>query len=116
MSQVNRVISLTMSENLLGGLMMAVSLANAILLIWLGLTVLLNSERRTWGMWLAGGSLLTGGAFFLIQSAVAGRGPSMPWRVPSTCTHCQAGAGGAAAESTGAEECDGPTRGSGPMC
>ncbi len=75
MSQVNRVISLTMSENLLGGLMMAVSLANAILLIWLGLTVLLNSERRTWGMWLAGGSLLTGGAFFLIQSAVAGRGP-----------------------------------------
>ncbi|MEN8185421.1 MAG: DUF58 domain-containing protein, partial [Myxococcota bacterium] len=31
---------------------------NAILLIWLGLTVLFNAERRTWGIWLAGGGLL----------------------------------------------------------
>ena len=37
---------------------MAVSLFNTILLLWLGLTVLLNAERRTWGVWLAGGGLL----------------------------------------------------------
>ena len=29
---------------------MAVSLFDTILLLWLGLTVLLNAERRTWGI------------------------------------------------------------------
>ena len=32
---------------------MAVSLFNTILLIWLGLTVLLNSDRHTWGIWIS---------------------------------------------------------------
>jgi len=64
-----------MTENwLLNWAIMAVSLFNAILLIWLGLTVLLNSERRTWGLWLAGGEILLGGAFFLIHSIILGHG------------------------------------------
>ncbi len=54
---------------------MAVSLFNTILLLWLGLTVLLNAERRTWGIWLAGGGLLMGGAFFLCHTVILGLGP-----------------------------------------
>jgi signal transduction histidine kinase len=53
---------------------MAVSLANTVLLIWLGLTVLLNAERRTWGIWLASGGLLVGGAFFISHTAILGLG------------------------------------------
>src|SRR5215510_13885736 len=51
----------------------AVSLFNTIILLWLGLTLLLNAERRRWGTWVASGGLLTGGAFFAAHSAVAGR-------------------------------------------
>ena len=47
---------------------LAVSLFNTILLLWLGFTVLLNAERRNLGIWLAGGGLLLGGAFFLSHS------------------------------------------------
>jgi signal transduction histidine kinase len=53
---------------------LAVSFFNTILLLWLGLTVLLNSDRRTWGIWLAGGSLLLGGGFFVSHTAVFGLG------------------------------------------
>ena len=53
---------------------MSVSLFNTILLLWLGMTVLLNAERRTWGVWLAGGGLLMGGAFFVSHSAILGHG------------------------------------------
>jgi hypothetical protein len=52
---------------------LAVSLFNAILLLWLGLTALLNAQRRNWGIWLAGGGLLLGGAFFLSHSAILGQ-------------------------------------------
>ena len=53
---------------------LAVSLFNTILLLWLGLTVLLNAERRTWGIWMAGGGLLTGAAFFMIHTVILGLG------------------------------------------
>ena len=53
---------------------LAVSLINAVLLFWLGLTVMLNAERRTWGLWLNAGGLVGGGLFFLAQAAVAGQG------------------------------------------
>jgi signal transduction histidine kinase len=53
---------------------MATSLFNTILLVWLGLTVLLNAERRTWGLWLAGGEIILGGAFFLIHTIILGHG------------------------------------------
>lgn len=55
---------------------LAVSLYNTIVLLWLGLTILLNAEWRHWGIWLAGGGLLTGAAFFLSHSAILGFGLS----------------------------------------
>lgn len=51
---------------------MAFSLFNAIVLLWLGGTVLLNADRRTWGIWLAAVGLLLGGAFFISHSAILG--------------------------------------------
>lgn len=54
---------------------MAVSLFNAILLLWLGLTVLLNSDRRAWGIWLAAAALLMGGMFFVSHSAILSLSP-----------------------------------------
>jgi signal transduction histidine kinase len=53
---------------------MAVSLFNIIVLLWLGLTVVLNAEQRGWGVWLAGGGLLLGGLFFVAHSAMLGHG------------------------------------------
>lgn len=51
----------------------AVSLFNTILLLWLGLTVLLNADRRHWGVWLMGGGLLAGAIFFISHSAILGQ-------------------------------------------
>ena len=53
---------------------LTISLFNTILLLWLGLTVLLNAERRTPGIWLAGSGLLVAGLFFLSHSAILGLG------------------------------------------
>ncbi|HLB48773.1 MAG TPA: hypothetical protein VJL59_17325, partial [Anaerolineales bacterium] len=61
---------------------LAVSLFNTILTLWLGLTILLNAERRTprqgqgrrWGIWVAGGGLLIAGVFFVSHSAIVGEG------------------------------------------
>jgi signal transduction histidine kinase len=50
----------------------AVSFFNTITLLWLGLTVLLNAERRRWGTWVAAGGLLIGGIFFAGHSAIVG--------------------------------------------
>ncbi len=61
-------------EFFLSWAIMAVSLFNTVLLLWLGLTVLLNVERRTWGVWLASGGLLMGAAFFVSHSAILGYG------------------------------------------
>lgn len=51
----------------------ALSLFNLIALSWLGLTVLLNAERRVWGTWMAGGALLLGGLFFAGQLTLVSR-------------------------------------------
>jgi signal transduction histidine kinase len=59
---------------LLDWAIMAVSLFNTILALWLGLTVLLAAERRTWGIWMASGGLLAGGLFFVSHSAILGHG------------------------------------------
>jgi signal transduction histidine kinase len=59
---------------LLDWAIMAVSLFNIILLFWLGLTVLLNAERRTWGVWMAGGGMLMAGVFFVSHAALLGHG------------------------------------------
>jgi signal transduction histidine kinase len=50
----------------------AVSLFNTITLLWLGLTVLLNAERRRWSTWVAAGGLLIAGVFFAAHSALVG--------------------------------------------
>lgn len=66
---------------LLNWAVIAVSLFNTILLIWLGLTVLLNADRRDWGIWLASGGLLLGGAFFVSHTAILGVGLlQLSWR------------------------------------
>jgi signal transduction histidine kinase len=53
-------------------LMMALSLFNTIIIAWLGLTILLNTERRTWGVWVAGGGMLAGAIFFVSHTALLG--------------------------------------------
>jgi len=53
---------------------MAVSVFNTILLLWLGMTVLLNAERRTPGIWIAGLMLLTGSIFFLSHTIILASG------------------------------------------
>lgn len=59
------------SADLLYWALITVSLFNLILLLWLALTVLLNAERRhTLVIWLAGGGLLVGGAFFLCHTVL----------------------------------------------
>src|SRR3954454_6738904 len=56
---------------------LAVSLFNTILLMWLGLTVLLNAEGRGRpGIWLAGGGLLVAAVLFISHSAMVGLGLS----------------------------------------
>jgi signal transduction histidine kinase len=59
--------------------LLSTSLFNAILMLWLGLTVLLNARHRApesrsgaWGFWMAAGSLLLGGVFFLFHTAILG--------------------------------------------
>jgi signal transduction histidine kinase len=59
--------------HLLDWAVIAVSFFNTVALLWLGLTVLLNAERRHFGTWAAGGGLLFGGLFFVGHSAVVGR-------------------------------------------
>jgi signal transduction histidine kinase len=59
---------------LLDWLALAVSLFNVILQLWLGLTVLLNADRRTWIIWLAGGGTLLGSAFFVSHTAILASG------------------------------------------
>jgi signal transduction histidine kinase len=49
---------------------LSVSVTNVMLLGWLGLTVLLNAEYRTWGVWLAGGGALLGAGFFISHTAI----------------------------------------------
>ncbi|MBI3979499.1 MAG: hypothetical protein HY331_15055 [Chloroflexi bacterium] len=53
----------------------ALSLFNTIALLWLGLAVLLNAERRSWETWAAGGGALLGALFFAGHTAVVGRNP-----------------------------------------
>ncbi len=51
----------------------ALSLLNTIAFVWLGLTVLLNAERRTIGTVVAGAGLLLAGLFFTVHFILIGR-------------------------------------------
>jgi signal transduction histidine kinase len=64
------------------------SMSNVIVMGWLGLTILLNSERRVWGTWLAGFGLLLGSAFFISHTAIlsfgidySSRGLNFWWQI-----------------------------------
>lgn len=57
---------------------LAVSIFNTILLLWLGLTVILNSERRSLGVWVAGAGLMLSSLFFLSHTVILGMGPLQP--------------------------------------
>src|SRR5258705_7800776 len=59
---------------LLNWIIISLSLINTIILLWLGLTVALNAEQRTWGVWLISGGLLLGGVFFVSHTAILGFG------------------------------------------
>jgi signal transduction histidine kinase len=54
---------------------LAVSLFNTMILLWLGLAIVLNAERRSMGVWFSSGMLLLGSVFFLSHSAILGIGP-----------------------------------------
>ena len=56
-------------DQLLPWAMYAVSLFNLVLLLWLGLTILLNAQERNWGTYLAGSGFLVGALFFLLHTA-----------------------------------------------
>lgn len=53
---------------------LAVSFYNTISLLWLGMTVLLNGDRRSVGTWISGGGLVLGGILFISHSVILGRG------------------------------------------
>ena len=52
--------------------LLSLSLFNTILLLWLGTTILLNADRRNWGVWLMSGGILAGAAFFVSHTAILG--------------------------------------------
>ncbi|MBN1439910.1 MAG: hypothetical protein JW929_10915 [Anaerolineales bacterium] len=64
---------------LLDGSLFSISLFNAILMLWLGLTVLFNAGHRSpasrsgaWGFWIAAAGLCLGGTFFLFHTILLG--------------------------------------------
>ena len=61
---------------LIDWLSLAISLLNTLLMVWLGLTVFLNAERRSWGVLLAVGGLIAGALFFISHSIVLSQGAS----------------------------------------
>src|SRR5690606_19263976 len=70
-----------MSSNFyLNAAIIAVSIFNASLFSWLGLTVLLNSDRRTWGIWITSSGLLLGALFSISHSAIVTLNIGMTWQ------------------------------------
>jgi signal transduction histidine kinase len=53
---------------------LAMSLTNVSLCLWLGLTVLLNARKRDWGILVTGGALLIAAGFFLYHAAIFSTG------------------------------------------
>lgn len=58
---------------LLDWAILTLSLFNTIILLWLSMTVLLNADRRHWGVWLMGAGLAAGAAFFISHTAILGQ-------------------------------------------
>ncbi len=62
------------NNTLINTALLAISLFNTIILLWLGLTVALNAERRDWGLWLVSGELILGGIFFFSHTIIIAHG------------------------------------------
>jgi signal transduction histidine kinase len=63
-----------MSGNIwLDWITLSVSIFNTIIMLWMGLMILLSSDKRTWGVWLAAGGLLVGSLFFVSHTAIIGQ-------------------------------------------
>lgn len=54
--------------------LVAVSLFNVVVLIWLGLTIALNAARPRWGIWMAGATVILAGLFFAAHGAIVSGG------------------------------------------
>ncbi|MBS1914512.1 MAG: hypothetical protein JST22_21185 [Bacteroidetes bacterium] len=50
--------------------LVALSIINILLPVWLGLTILLNAEHRRFGIWLAGFGMLAAACFFLFHAVM----------------------------------------------
>ncbi len=71
------------SSTWLNLLSLSLSIFNVIILLWLSLTILLNAERRVWGLWVSGGGLMLATAFFVSHTIILHRGLIYPdWRFP----------------------------------
>lgn len=57
-------------STLLNFLQQFLSLANAMLLLWLGPTIALSAERQRWLIWLAGAAVTGAGLFFVLHSVI----------------------------------------------
>lgn len=60
--------------------LLSVSLFNAMLMLWLGLTVMLTAERRSWGVWVIEEGLLLGALFFVVHTVILGYEYTPLWR------------------------------------
>src|SRR5688572_15842748 len=52
--------------------MMAMSIFNALMLFWLGVTIFLNAEKRNRGVYLITAGLLVGTLFFVSHTVIVG--------------------------------------------
>jgi signal transduction histidine kinase len=52
--------------------LVSISLFNALLMMWLGLTVVLNAERRDWGVGLVTAGFMSGALFFVCHTVILG--------------------------------------------
>jgi signal transduction histidine kinase len=63
---------LIFDTSMLHGPLLSLSLFNTVVLLWLGLTVLLNAARRSFAIWLVGGGLIAAAAFFVSHTIIVG--------------------------------------------
>jgi signal transduction histidine kinase len=54
-------------------LTLSISIFNTIIMLWMGLMILLSTDKRTPGVWLASGGLLFGALFFVSHTAIIGQ-------------------------------------------
>jgi len=61
----------------LDSLILALSVFNILMMLWLGCMILLNAENRSWGVWAAASGLFAGAVFFISHAAIIGQNIEM---------------------------------------